>query len=365
MIARRSASRLFLIFIILFILFGFFIFASASLGLIGRSGPRFGNVASKQLLILLFGVVVMIGLSRVHYSHWRWLAFPFFTLALLCSILVFVPGLGITAGGANRWIRFGDFTFQPAEFLKFSFIIYLAALLAKPRKNAGTELLPFFVLLCVVAAILIKQPDIDTLLIIALTGIAMLFLSGCRLKYLFIISVIGIVGVVSLVFYKPYVASRVKTFFNPTADLQGSGYQINQSLIAIGSGGWFGRGFGQSVQKYKFLPEPIGDSIFAVAGEEFGFLGAISIILAFLFFALWGLRLAARAPDPFARLLVAGIVIMTMSGAFANIASMLGLMPLAGTTLPFISQGGTSLLFALAEVGLLLNVSRQRPNLKS
>jgi len=169
-----------------------------------------------------------------------------------------------------------------------------------------------------------------------------------------------VVGIVFLAFTRPYIMQRITTFFNPQADALGASYQIQQSLIAVGSGGIFGRGFGQSVQKFTYLPEPVGDSIFAVAAEEFGFVGSVFLLLIFVLFAMRGLKIASRTTNVFGRLVVVGIVIMIVFQAFVNIGAMLGVIPLSGITLPFVSHGGTSLFITLFEVGIILSISRSR-----
>jgi len=211
-------------------------------------------------------------------------------------------------------------------------------------------------------AVLLKQPDTDTYLIIVFSGLAIFLAGGGKWKYIFIAGIIGVLGIVALAFAKPYIMSRITTFMHPENNALGSGYQIQQSLIAIGSGGLTGRGFGQSIQKFNFLPEPIGDSIFAVAGEEFGFFGAITIIILFIFFTFRGLKIATRVPDTFGRLMVVGIVILIVSQAFVNIGAMVGVLPLSGIPLPFISHGGTALFMTLAEVGIVLNISKNKKN---
>jgi len=198
------------------------------------------------------------------------------------------------------------------------------------------------------------------LLVIAAAGLAMFVASGGRWRDVFVAAVIG-AGIISIVaFTRPYVMDRILTFIDPGRDPLGAGYQIQQSLIAIGSGQLTGRGFGQSIQKFNFLPEPVGDSIFAVAAEEFGFLGTILVLFLFCFFATRGLKIARQAPTQFSRLLVVGIVILIMVQAFINMGAMLGLLPISGIPLPFISHGGTALLFTLASVGIIINISRFR-----
>ena len=212
-----------------------------------------------------------------------------------------------------------------------------------------------------VGVLLVAQPDIDMLVIMLSAGLAMYFVAGAKWSHLALLGLILGVAIATVGLFKPYIIARVQTFLHPEENVLSSSYQINQSLIAVGSGGWTGRGFGQSIQKFKYLPEPIGDSVFSVASEEFGFLGASLIVLAFLLFGLAGLRIAGRAPPGFGRLVAVGMVIMVLSGAFINMAAMLGLIPLTGTPLLFVSHGGTALLLVLIEAGIVLNVSRHHP----
>ena len=247
--------------------------------------------------------------------------------------------------------------------LKIAFVIYTAAFYASVKERIGTfshGLLPLIILLGVAGGLLLLQPDTDTFVVLFTALLAMFIVGGGRLRHLLVIILSGVLALTLLVMARPYLMERLTTFINPAADPQGAGYQIQQSLIAIGSGGVFGKGFGQSVQKFSYLPEPIGDSIFAVAGEEFGFVGASFLILLFLALLLRGLKIAARAPDTFSGLLSVGVVILISASAFMNIASMLAIIPLSGLPLSFVSHGGTALFITLAETGILLNISRHQ-----
>jgi len=277
------------------------------------------------------------------------------------TLLVFVPGLGQSHGGATRWLSVFGLSFQPSELLKIGFIIFLSAWLSDAKDKVKTfkyGFLPLLILFVITGAILLSQKDTDTLAIVVFSGLAVFLASGGQWKHVFISILIGVMSLTTIALTRPYVMNRITTFMNPSANALGSGYQIQQSLIAIGSGGLTGRGFGQSIQKFNFLPEPIGDSIFAVAGEEFGFLGATTIILIFVFFAFRGLKIAVNVPDSFGRLMVVGIVILVVSQAFVNIGAMVGVLPLSGITLPFFSHGGTALFMTLAEIGIILNISK-------
>lgn len=363
MIHRALSRRSFFWFIVLVVLFGFFIFSSAALGLLSRGGASYGRVMLNQLVILLIALAVMIVTAKIDYHHWRRFAAPVLLISLVLTLLVFVPGLGFASGGARRWILIASHTFQPSEFLKLGFIIYLAAWLTRPNAQLTSwrsGLLSFLLLTALVGAILVAQPDLGTLLTLLLTAVIMFFVAGGRLAHLSLIFLLGLIALSVVIAVKPYARDRILTFLNPTENVLTTSYQINQSLIAIGSGGLFGRGFGRSIQKFQYLPEPIGDSIFAVAAEEFGFIGSLLIVAIFVVFTLWGLRLATRALDRFGRILIVGITLLVVTGAFINISSMLGLIPLTGIPLIFISHGGSSLLFSLIGSGIILNVARQK-----
>lgn len=355
-------DRRFLGIVIALVVVGFLTFTSASLGLLAREGARFSSVAFNQIFFGLgLGGIACFIASRIHYRFWRKHAFYIFGGALLLTILVFVPGIGVEHGGAHRWLNLGVTTFQPAEFLKIAFLIYFATWLSGVKDRVGTftlGTLPLLSILGITGAILLAQPDTDTFAVIACGAFAMFMAAGGRWRDLLIFILIGITCLSGLALSRPYIKDRLLTFLNPAADPLGAGYQIQQSLIAIGSGQFTGRGFGQSIQKFDYLPEPIGDSIFAVAGEEFGFLGSSLLIILYLAFTFQGLRIAARAPDDFAGLLVVGIVTLIVTASFVNIASMLGVVPLSGLPLLFVSHGGTAMLFTLFSVGIILNISK-------
>lgn len=352
----------FLISVLILVIGGYLIFRSASLGLLSNQSVKYSGVAFNQTVFgLILGSIACFITSKLDYKIYRRFAFFIFIAGVILTLMVFIPGFGFEHGGAHRWIRLGTFSFQPSEFLKIGFIIFLSAWLASVKDRVtGMKygLVPFVVLILITGIALLLQPDTDTFVITVVAGIAIYLASGGQWKHILILGIIGIMGVGLLAYQRPYLKARINTFINPASDSLGSGYQIQQSLIAVGSGGLFGRGFGQSIQKFNVLPEPIGDSIFAVAAEEFGFVGATTIILLFIFFTIRGLKIATKVTDTFGRLMVVGIVIMISSQAFVNIGAMLGVLPLSGITLPFISHGGTALFMTLAEVGIILNISK-------
>jgi cell division protein FtsW len=361
-VTGKKVDRLFLTIVLLLTGIGLIFFVSASLGVLARSETKFYNVLFSQLAVGLIGGLIAFYLtSRINYKVWRKYSFLFLIGALALSILVFVPGLGLTHGGATRWISLGFISFQPAEFLKIAFVMYFASWLSAVRERADSflhGLLPFFIIMAIIAAILLRQPDTKSLILMFVAGASMYFLTGVQLKKIFIIGGVAVAGFAILAFTTPYLRDRVTTFMNPDHDPQGSSYQLKQALIAVGSGGIGGKGIGQSIQKFNYLPEPQGDSIFAVICEETGFVGGLVVVLLYAAFAMRGLRISSRAPDSFGRLLSAGIIILLTAQSFLNIASITGLFPLTGVPLVFMSQGGTSLLISLAAAGIVLNISR-------
>lgn len=355
-------DRIFLVIILILITGGFFIFSSASLGLLARDGARFSSVAFNQIgLGLIIGSCALFILSRINYKFWKRNALFLFIASALLTLMVFVPVVGFEYNGARRWLHLGPISFQPSELLKLGYILFLAAWFSSIKGEIGNYrkgLLPYLSATILVGGIMLAQPDTGTLIIMCAAGFAVFVGAGARIRDIAIIVGLAFATLALLAFMRPYVMDRILTFMDPSSDPLGSSYQIQQSLIAIGSGELFGRGFGQSIQKFNYLPEPIGDSIFAVAAEEFGFVGGVTIILLFATLAWRGFRIAARAPDQFGALLTLGIVMIITTQALINIGAMLGVVPLTGVPLTFISHGGSALIIALCAVGIILNVSR-------
>jgi len=348
-----------------FLLIGFFILASASMGLLARTaGADFSSIIFQQII---YGLVGCIGLYlfafKVDYKILRRFAFPLLVFGLISASLVFLPKIGFSHGGASRWISVGPFFFQPSEFLKLGLIIYVAAWISSKRRNIAdfkTGFLPFAGILAAAGFLLVLQRDMGTLGVIIISCVALFFLGGGKIKHLLVgLAIIGVVFA-SLVYFEPYRMKRITVFLNPSYDPQGAGYQLRQSLIAIGAGGITGKGFGMSAQKFNYLPEPVSDSIFAVFAEEFGFAGGLFLLCLFLFFLYKGFSISIRAPDDFGRLLGAGIVILIVVQSLINVAAMLGIFPLTGIPLVFVSKGGSSLIATLVEAGILLNISKYR-----
>jgi len=364
---KNNIDKIFLGIVITLVIIGLITFTSASLGIYAKNETKFYSVIFSQFIFGFLGglIALFIGL-KIPYKLFKKYSLILFVLSIIITALVLVPGIGQTHGGAKRWIDILGYSFQPVEFLKIGFIIYFAAWLSWVKgkvKDPLFSILPLIVMLSIIAAVLIKQPDTKNIILITITALIMLFVSGTPIKYILGILSIAVILVIILVSFQPYLKERINTFFNPSANGQSSSYQLQQSLIAVGSGGVFGRGLGQSIQKFNYLPEPQGDSIFAVIGEELGFLGSFVLICLYLAFLLRGYRIALRnAPDAFGKLLVIGFVTIITAQSFMNIASLIGVIPLTGVPLVFISHGGTALLLSLGMVGVILNISRYQGN---
>ncbi|MCB9811812.1 cell division protein FtsW [Candidatus Nomurabacteria bacterium] len=357
----KHVDRILLIITVLLVIVGFFIFTSASLGLLARGGASFSSVAFNQVLFgIVGGTVALFITSQIHYRNWRRFAFYLFLASIVLTLLVFSP-IGFEHGGAKRWIEIAGFSFQPAEFLKLGFIIYVATWLSGMSKHTHDFLkgtLPFAAIVGIVGLIMLAQPDTDTFLLMASAAAAMFITGGGRWRDVAILGGLAILLIAVLAVMRPYIMDRITSFIDPNSDPLGSSYQVQQSLIAVGSGGMSGRGFGQSIQKFEYLPEPIGDAIFAVYAEEFGFIGSFILVALFAAFSFRGYRVATHAQDQFGMLLTVGFVTLIVTQAMLNMYAMVALAPMLGLTLPFISHGGTALLSTLASVGIVLNVSK-------
>ncbi len=342
---------------------GFFVFLSASFSAFGNMDKFKGILFNQLVLGLLGGIVLLLITLRIPIELYKKYALWIYVLGLLLLVLVFVPHIGIAHGGAKRWISVFGFSLQPVEFAKYATVIYVAAWLsfAKQKIHSFTQgLIPFCIILGAVGLLLLAQPDTDSFLIILISCLVMYFVSGAKFRDLAIMFGIGIVAAGGLIAMRPYLLSRIQVFLDPSRDALGSSYQVQQQLIAVGSGKITGRGFGQSIQKFKYLPEPLGDSIFSVVGEEFGFVGSVIIIIIYLLFFLRGMMISMRTKDSFGRLLVLGIVCLIVFQSYLNIASSIAVFPLGGLPLIFMSHGGTALAFALASIGIVLSISRNQ-----
>jgi cell division protein FtsW len=362
--AAHKPDYPFIIAIFLLTVFGVVALSSATAPFaIARFGDAYFYVKRQFLFGVLPGLVLFFFFLHFDYRKLKKFRWWFLAASVLFLILVFIPGLGESFGRTKSWVRIMNFSFQPAEIVKLLFIFFLASWLdniGEHIKDFRRGLLPFIVFFGFISLLLIMQPDIGTLLIFFVIAFTMVYLAGARVAHLLFLGGIGILGLVGLALMAPYRAARFMTFLHPELDPQGVGYHINQAFLAIGSGGFWGLGFGHSRQKFQYLPEVASDSIFAVLAEELGFIFAFAFIVLLLWIFWRGLKIARRAPDVFSALLVQGIIVWFIFQSFVNVAAMTGLLPLAGVPLPFISHGGTALTMSLAAAGLVAAVSRRR-----
>ncbi len=301
----------------------------------------------------LIGIIGLFITSNIHYSFWKKISVPFFVITILLLVAVLIPGISLKALGARRWISVGTINFQPSEVVKLALAFYLAKV-----SDSSKQPLAFFIPLALVCGLIMLQPDLGTTLIIGLIGVVQIFVSGVPILY-FIGSILaGVIGVIALIIFSPYRRDRLMTFLSMGSDPLGKEYHIRQILLAIGSGGFWGLGIGQSRQKFLFLPEASTDSIFAAISEEIGFFGSFILISMFAYFIYRAFKIASRAPDLYSRILAVGIATWIGGQIVLNISSMIALTPLTGIPLPFFSYGGTSLSMILASCGILLNISR-------
>lgn len=344
------------------VLLGLVILASVSAAI---SQEKFGYPAFyllRQIIMgLLPGIILGFAAFKIPLSFFKKWSPLLLSLNILLLILVFVPKIGISAGGASRWINLGFTSFQPSELLKLSFVLYLAVWLSsktEKSKKFSSTFIAFLIIIGLIGFLLVKQPDVSTLGIIVVSAVLIYFSAGTPLKHTLFMFLGGATGLVALIKIAPYRFERFLVFLMPDIEPMGISYQIKQALIAIGSGGILGRGLGMSVQKFGFLPHPMSDSIFAIFSEETGYLGSFVLILLFLIFAWRGLAIAKKTQDKFSQLACVGISSWITLQAFVNIGSLAGILPLAGIPLPFISHGGSALVTELIGVGILLNISK-------
>jgi cell division protein FtsW len=343
------------------------IFASSAI----LADKQFGDsyyFLKRQLVWCCVGIVALLIGVRTDYKVWEKYGKVLVIASIFLLILSLVPGVGKKAGGAWRWIAVGPFRFQPAEFVKFAFVGYMAGLLVRKRddlNNFKKTLLPLLILFAWVFLILLKQPNLGTGLILGTLVFVMLFVGGLNWRYTIGTAILSILLVAGAIISSPYRMARISAFLRPWDFAQGTGYQIIHSLIALGSGGLFGKGLGASKEKLLYLPDPHTDFIFSIIGEELGFLGTFTIISLFVVFVWCGIKVSVSLKDPFGTLLGFGLTFMIGLQAAVNIGVATRVLPTAGLPLPFISYGGSSLVFTLLSVGVLLNLSKKAEKVKS
>lgn len=370
MISRYTTSlslgRTALIITIILVILGIvsLISASAVIGLQAHQDV-FYFVKRQLLQGIIFGLFLSYLVYKIPLDFWRKAGGILLLLNIVLIALCFVPSLQAPGATARRWLKFGSFTIQPSEFLKITYPAFLASILAKyplvnRRKKFPFSFLIFLISLIVISLFIIKQPSTGTLFTIVLSSIAMYLIAGMNFSQLIILSLIIVLGGIYVVKNTPYRLARIETFFAPESDPLGKGYHIAQSLIGIGSGGLWGVGFGRSVQKFHYLPESHTDAIFAIIAEEFGFIGAVIILLLYLLLFSVGLKISQKAKNSFESFFALGLISSICLQALINIAGMTKLMPLTGVPLPFISYGGTAMITALMSITLLYKISSEK-----
>ena len=360
---KSSFDKPFLYTTLTLFIVGFLVLSSASMALADKKYGSFFYYTLGQLKLGgTAGLVSLFIFQMIPYRHWKRAALPLMVVSFILLALVFTQ-IGYGVGNTHRWIKLGSINFQPSEILKLGFIVYLASWLDARRKDVRSfsyGIMPFALMVSIVGIFLMMQRDFGTFGVIAATAGLLYFLGGGKISQMGGLAGLGLAACFFIVKVLSYGSNRVHIFFNPSFDPKGIGYQINQALIAIGSGGFWGLGFGRSLQKYNYLPEPMTDSIFAIFAEEMGFIGILMLFTIFGFFFWRAFIIAKHAPDVFGRLLAMGLIIGIMVQAFINMAAISGFLPLTGITLPFISYGGTSLAITMAMTGIILNISKYR-----
>ena len=314
----------------------------------------------RHIFTIIIGFIFLFLTSaKLRLSFVQKYATPLLIISFVLLVLVFIPGIGVTAGGATRWIRLWPSTFQPSELVKLSMVIFLAYYLSKPeyRTDSFTSFLKPVGIMMIFEVVILKQPDFGAAMSLAFLTFAMLFISGTRLRYLASLALFA-APVVIMLALKPYRLKRITCFLDPWKEPQGCGFQLVQSFIALGSGGVTGVGLGSSKQKLAYLPESHTDFIFSIIGEEFGLIGVLCVVILFLIIFLKGIAVANRAKEGFVYYLATGLTLMISLQALINFAVAIGLVPTKGLPLPFISYGGSSLLVNMAAVGILLTISK-------
>jgi cell division protein FtsW len=316
----------------------------------------------KQIFFVILGLISMVLLTKIDYTTWKKAAYPGIILSLIMLALLFIPHVGLKRGGATRWLNLGLFSFQVSEMVKIAMVVFLAHLLARKahllKKFSRGVLIPSAITAVVISLILL-EPDFGTAVIIASILILMLCLAGSRITHLMLLAAAFIPVGAWLIFHKGYRLARLTAFLDPWKDAGNSGFQIIQSLISFGSGGTFGVGIGDGMQKLFYLPEPHTDFILSIIAEESGFIGVSIVIILFTLLVFRGFMIAMKAPDLFGTLLAAGLTMVIAMEAFINIAGVMGLIPLKGLALPFLSYGGSSFVMSMIAIGILLNISTQ------
>ena len=314
-----------------------------------------------QSFFLIIGYIIMLIVANIDYKKYLKHSNLIFGICFILLILVLIPGIGTVRNGSRSWFGFGGFGIQPSEFTKLGLIIFTSKYLSKNNKELRSikkGVLPILIVLFSVFALIMLQPDFGTGVVIVMSIIVLLFVSGVKMGFFIKIGILGLIGIVALIIVAPYRMERIVSFLNPWSDPLGSGFQIIQSLYAIGPGGLLGLGLGNSIQKHFYLPEPQTDFIFSIISEEFGFMGILIVSSLFITIIYQGIKISIKCEDSFGKYLSFGIIFSLAFQTLLNLMVVVGLIPVTGVTLPFLSYGGSSLLITLVSMGIVLNISK-------
>lgn len=356
----KKIDKKLLISVIVLSLFGLLmIYSSSNIWASYKFNDSFKYLKS-QGLFLIIGFFIMNIISKIPYEFYKKYSNPILFICIILLVLVLIPGIGTIRNGSRSWFGIGSFGIQPSEAAKLGLIIFTSKYLSNNKiKDIKTSVLPILSIVILIFGLIMLQPDFGTGVIIVMSIISLLFISGVNMSFFIKIGIVGLIGIVVLVIIAPYRMARITSFLNPWSDPLGSGFQIIQSLYAIGPGGLLGMGLGNSIQKHFYLPEPQTDFIFSIISEELGFAGVLIISLLFIIIIYRGFKIAINTENKFASFLAYGITFSIAFQTILNLMVVVGLIPVTGVTLPFLSYGGSSLLVSMTEIGILLNISKK------
>ena len=358
---KKRFDKILFFFVINIAIFGIImIYSASSIWAQYKYNDAFKFVKS-QSFFLLIGIILMHIISKIDYKIYQKKANLILGICFSLLLLVLIPGIGSIRNGSRSWFGIGGFGIQPSEFAKIGLIIYTAKYLSTNKKelrNIKKGVLPILLIISIFFLLIMLEPDFGTAMVIVLTLVSLIFVSGVKISFFIKIGLLGLLGIIALIAVAPYRLARILSFLNPWSDPLGSGFQIIQSLYAIGPGGLLGQGFLKSHQKHFYLPEPQTDFIFSIISEEFGFLGVLLVTSSFCFIFYRAIKIALKSYDWFGKLLVFGLIIGIIIQACLNLCVVIGLIPVTGVTLPFFSYGGSSLLVSMISIGIILNVSK-------
>lgn len=358
---KKGIDKPLLVAVILIALFGVVMIYSASFVWANYKFDDPYKFVKMQSIFLVVGIIFMILLSKIDYHFYYKYANIILLICGLLLILVLIPGIGTVRNGSRSWFGIGPLGIQPSEFAKIGLIVYVAKYLTnndRIMKSVIHGVLPILGVIGFFFVLIMLEPDFGTAMVIVLTLVVLIFISGVKISFFVKMGLLGIMGIAGIIIAAPYRMKRIVSFLNPWSDPLGSGYQILQSLYAIGPGGLLGQGFLKSRQKYFYLPEPQTDFIFSIISEELGFLGVLIVTLAFMYIFYRGVSISLKSKDLFGKYLSFGLSFGLIVQASLNLMVVVGLIPVTGVTLPFLSYGGSSLLVSLASIGILLNISK-------